>query len=394
MSRVEDGERYMAAAQKAITKPRFALFWKPDHEDAAQNFERAAGCFKQPRPDLAVPAFLASADAWVKAESYFMAAKMTESAAHLSLTSASAKDPARAAQLYKQAAEYFVLNGTPDRAAETMEKAAKAAEDAGDAGVALDLYNECIELHMQEDRPRFAVDVVKRAVAFTVRAEMHQAAVALLERQVATYAKINNANGVSKSALALVIYLLAIQDDVRAVHEFQDAMTRGAFARDEALAANAIFDALDHADPDELARAVNAQIIGFLDPPIVRVARKLQVRASAGSFGGATAAPPVPIPGFIPTADVPPPALSSSSAHNLAPAPAPVSFSAPPPPSVPGFASAAPPPPIPGLGGAPGGGIPGFTPPPPVVPVPGLPAAPRPVAPVAGTESEEEEGFC
>jgi hypothetical protein len=51
-----------------------------------------------------------------------MAAKTTETAAQLAVTTG---DHMKAADLYFKANQYFVLNSTPDRAAEALEKSAK-----------------------------------------------------------------------------------------------------------------------------------------------------------------------------------------------------------------------------------------------------------------------------
>ncbi|KAJ3365262.1 hypothetical protein GGF32_009767 [Allomyces javanicus] len=411
MSRVAEFESHRHAALKAITKPRFGFFWKPDPETAAQEFERAATIVKTERPDLAMTSFLDSAECWIKADSTYMAAKAFETAAQLATTPA-VNDPARAATLYHRASECFVLNGTPDRAAEALEKAAKAADAAGQVPQALAHWDECITLYQDEERYRIAVDAIKRAVAFAASRNLMDSVLHFLDLQRTAYAKITNANGLSKAVLSLIIVHLAINDGVRASQLFEQAVADTQLARDELHLASSLLDAMDRGDPDALQAATSAQLITFLDAPIVRIARKLETHGPMGGIGG-SAAPPPPVPGFVPAAvPLPPTPVAGAPIPGFAaptptvPAPAPIPGFAPPPVAaaapIPGFAGAAPaapaPAPIPGFGPAatPAPAIPGFGPPPaasgPAPAIPGFgPGTPLP-PPVPARPAEEEDG--
>ncbi|KAI9219688.1 hypothetical protein BC828DRAFT_416288 [Blastocladiella britannica] len=376
-ARLEDAERYTASARKAVTKPTFALFWKPDYDTAAQEFERAAGCFKNGgRPDLAIGSHLDSADQWVRAGSYFMAAKNTELAANLAATALTPRDPRRGAELYWKASDLFVLNATPDRAAETMEKSARTAHDAGDPNMAVERYQACIELFLQEEKRRFALDVVKKAAGYCFKENLTAPGLAFLQQQLAITTDLANVHGRSQASLALVLALLASNQADNARIAFETAMTTAAFSRDEAIAASAVLDAYDAADADALAKTLVVPTVTFLDSQIVRLARSITAptapRVALPPVPGMMATgPPVGIPGYDagpPTGGGAPPPLPPKAA------------------AVPGFAPVAAAGPVAGssssLGAVPAPMIPGYAP----VALPPPPTAP---APPAGDDFED-----
>jgi hypothetical protein len=129
--------------------------------------------------------------------------------------------------------------------------------------------------------------------------------VLFLEKQMECYSRLNNgANGLSKSLLSLVIYLLYMGDEVRAQSVFQQGMDQGHWVKDELMAATALLDAFEQQDVAGIEKARTMQIINFLDPPLIRIARNLEITplpAPSGAQNPIGSDKPATIPGFSPS---------------------------------------------------------------------------------------------
>ena len=71
----------------------------------------------------AIESFLKAAECHRNLDSIFLAAKALETAANLLYQHL--QQPEKASDIYRQCSDYYIAHGSPDRAAEMLEKAAK-----------------------------------------------------------------------------------------------------------------------------------------------------------------------------------------------------------------------------------------------------------------------------
>ncbi|KAL7751325.1 hypothetical protein RI367_003185 [Sorochytrium milnesiophthora] len=347
----KDGNSLMAAGRKAITKPSFGLFWKPDWEAAAQSFEAAGAAFKTSKDNSsAVSAYTECADAWQKTNSNYMAAKAMEQGAACAVAM---QDVNKAHSMYVRTSELFVLNGSADRAAEILDKGAKSIEQMN-PDKAIELYSESCALYEQEDRHRFAADTFKRGINICLKSRRFTPAIDLSQRLIEAYIKMSNRNGASKSVLTLIVVHLANGDEVAASKVFEQYVGEQQLFGDELHLASDLLDAFAQGDAELLDKTVKKQGMTFLENEVVRLARSLRVEEGSGTGGGSVSAatatsqgqmdaaraqlfgsnpqtdsaappssatgPPAPIPGFTPqpvTAQATP--MPSQYAPSIAP---------------------------------------------------------------------------
>ncbi|KAG9287433.1 hypothetical protein G9A89_023805 [Geosiphon pyriformis] len=270
--KIREAVQFLADGDKAIQKNWFK---KPDWDVAGSCYEKAASCFKAARSyEQAIQAYLKASDALFKSNSIYMAAKTMEGAGNLA--SLQLKQPDRAADLYRQASDLYQTHMNPDRAAEMLEKAARALETV-DVNQAIDFYNAACSLYESEDRGKFAIDTFIRTIAVMIRNKRFEAAIDILLRLREIYLSMNNNSGVSKTCLSIIIILLAASDEIEAKKQFQHFCQYAFVQSEESAVASILLDAFEQGDQELLEETVNRQIITFLDNEVAKLARNLHV---------------------------------------------------------------------------------------------------------------------
>ena len=126
---------------------------KPDFDIALDHFTKSANLFRSQKLNKeAVDAQLKVAECHTNLNSLFLSAKAYETAGQLS------QDPSH----FKLASDQFTLSGHPDRAAEMLEKAALLSK----VPESLSFFAQAIEIYREEDRLRFGVETIKKAIAY------------------------------------------------------------------------------------------------------------------------------------------------------------------------------------------------------------------------------------
>ncbi|KAJ2956156.1 hypothetical protein NQZ79_g7943 [Umbelopsis isabellina] len=281
--RIKTAVKLMQDGDKASSK---GLFKKPDWDIAGQNYERAATAFKVGKSyEQAVQAYTKASDALLKADATHLAGKSMESAAQI--LAQNLQQPDRAADAYRRASELFVTQGSVDRGAEQLEKAAKVMENV-DVNAAIELYSQSCSLYEQEDRGRFAMDTFKKAIALLVKTQKYDRAMEMLHRQSAVLQKLTNRGALYKANLSIVILALAMGDEVEASKQFHTFCSRdGGFPQsEEAEISDDLIKAYEHGDHELLVKTVRRQNITFLDNEIARLSRTLTVPGQSLGGGG------------------------------------------------------------------------------------------------------------
>ncbi|KAI7887860.1 uncharacterized protein EV154DRAFT_426736 [Mucor mucedo] len=263
---IRDGVKFMQQGEKAASK---GLFRKPDWDIAAGYYERAATAFKIAKSyDQAVQAYAKASEALFKADAIHLAGKAMESAAFI--LAQNLNQPQRAAEAYQRASDYFMTQGSIDRAAEQLDKAGKALENV-DVNASYEMYSKACTLYEQEDRGRFAVDIFKRAIALLIRNKKYDKAIDMLRRQSVILQKFTSRSHLYKANLSILILILAIGDDVEAGKQFSY------MCGEEAEIGEDLLKAYDTRDQELLEQTVRLQHVTFLDNEVAKLARLLTV---------------------------------------------------------------------------------------------------------------------
>ncbi|KAG0315784.1 hypothetical protein BGZ97_007835 [Linnemannia gamsii] len=281
-ARLKDAIDYMKEADKNTEK---SWFKKPDWDIAAQYYEKAGQAFKAGKSyDQAVQAFIKASDAMIHATSYFMAGRALENGGNIALQNLG--QPERAADMYKRASELFMQNMTPDRAAEMLEKSAKAMEPIS-VDQAIELYIGACNIYEGEDRARYATDTFKRTIALLVKHRRFDKATEILQRLGNVQKDTPNKMAYYKTLLSIIIVQLAAGDEVEAGKRFQAYCSVEGFVKsEESAVAHQMLDAFEHRDQGYYNHAAGLQHVGFLDNEIARLARSIVISDDLVSGGG------------------------------------------------------------------------------------------------------------
>ncbi|KAI8644661.1 hypothetical protein BD408DRAFT_340128 [Parasitella parasitica] len=270
---LEAGNKYFQQGEKAASK---SFFRKPDWDLAASYFENAATNFKIAQSyKLAVGAYEKASDAYFKSDGIHLAGKALENAAFI--LNQNLNDPKRAASAYQRASNYFMAQGTIDRAAEQLEKAGRALENV-DMNESFEMYSKACSLYEQEDRGRFAIEIFKRAISLLIRNKkqviiicVYDKAIDMLKRESVILQKFTARSQLYKANLSILILIFAIGDDVEASKQFNN------MCGEEAEIAENMLKAFDERDQELLVKTTGSQHMTFLDNQVVKLARMLVV---------------------------------------------------------------------------------------------------------------------
>ncbi|KAG0045960.1 hypothetical protein BGZ83_008834 [Gryganskiella cystojenkinii] len=281
-ARLKDAIEFMREAEKNTEK---SWFKKPDWDIAAQYYDKAGQSFKAGKSyEQAVQAFVKASEALILATSPFMAGRALENGGNIALQFLG--QPERAADMYKRASELFIQNMTPDRAAEMLEKAAKAMEPISIES-AIDLYVGACNIYEGEDRARYATDTFKRTISLLVKHKRYEKAVEVLQRLGNVQKDTPNKSAYFKTLLSIIIVQLATGDEVDAGKRFQAFCSVDGFVQSEESAiAHAMLDAYEHRDQAYYNQTAARQQVGFLDNEIARLARNITITDDLIGGGG------------------------------------------------------------------------------------------------------------
>eukprot|EP00727_Mastigamoeba_balamuthi_P001229 m51a1_g11102 hypothetical protein (647) ;mRNA; r:52416-54860 len=282
--KMREAEKLVADADKMM---KGGFFRKPDPEGASINYDKAATTFRNLKSfDAAIAAYKKAAQAHLKNDVPYSAARQLENAATVARDSV--KSPVQAAELFKEAAMYYLQDGNADKAAEVMTRAAKTLE-ATDPGRAIELFSDALQQFEDDDKQIYAVQAYKAALGCALKARRWDDSIALLKRSAKAYTKLDRLHELLKLGLSMVVVHLCRSDYVAADAAFQEAARdyAGFVQSSEGKAATALLDAYEHSAQDDLVRATRLQTFDFLEPEITRLARALVA-------GGDLAASPAP----------------------------------------------------------------------------------------------------
>ncbi|KAJ1945739.1 hypothetical protein EC988_005687 [Linderina pennispora] len=255
-------QSFVKDAQKAS---KGGWFSKPEWDLAAQYWDKAATAFKAGRHfEQAADCYSKASAAYVQINTVYMAAKCCENAGILA--EQQLKDSAKAIEYYTRASDLFLSHGSsPDKAAELMEKAAKACESV-DTEKAIQLHYNALSIYENEDRGRFGVETFRKTTGYLIDQSRLNEAIEVQRRLVAICEQTNNQAELNKCYLGIIIITLAFGDEVEAGKCMNEFVQDDIFMRSrEAYVADGLMQAFSAGDEEALQTCIEDQTLSFLD---------------------------------------------------------------------------------------------------------------------------------
>lgn len=274
--KIAEGTEALRQAEKCLKTG--LLKWKPDFDNAANEFTKAATCFKAAKAlDQCKDAHLRAADCYLKNGSFFSSGKQLEQAALVSRDMGSLNVTA---ELIDRASRLYIDSRSPDTAALVLERGAKIVESKFPE-VAVEFFNRASEIVSVEDRPRQSAEFCAHAVRLLLKMSKWDEAAEAISRQKQLLTEAQDERAVGRLVVALVLVHLARDDFVAASKaldhdgEFLEA--------EEQETLSCLLKGCDEGDPDMVSRALHAPFLRHMDTEYAKLARMLgqQVAESA-----------------------------------------------------------------------------------------------------------------
>lgn len=343
----QEAEENMKHAAKYLTKTLFRRSF--DYLSAAPYLEKAADAYRAASDwDLAKKTFYQAADAQQHNKSSFRAAQNCENVAkvvaqQLRENRSGGADKIvlvlEAKRAYEAASGHYGDMGELGKAADALVKAATMCEENGMMDEPKDLYLRACSLMETQDKPHFAVDVLRKTLNFMVKNQLLRDARALVTRQIVIFKQIDQQVNVFKCNVSEIVLLLAMNDIAAADKAYMQQLQEDAFLNsDECALAEDLVRAYKTGNEELLQTTIKKQGFSFLDNQIGRLARKLTLYGGGGAPAAPAPvrsaprpAPPVaaPAPARAPVAVPEAPKSVVQAPVTPPPAPAPVSVAAP-----------------------------------------------------------------
>ena len=263
----DQARAHMAAGEKALKKSFLSLKFSADYTTAASEFMEAAQLFTQAGARLeAKDAWTRSGEARLKEDDHFSAGRCFENAGDLN-----------------RAAECYQLAGKQDAAVRVWLKQGDSSQVDADPQAFIQAYERVIEMYTVQDPGKaiLAVDVFRNYLA-RLGTDNPTLYLEVSSRFAEVLKSVNQLPFVYKESASQVIVALAQGDTVKAGALLDKAMELGGIMRSgEYSLAHDLYEAVRNHDAEALEAARKRQVLTFLRPEIVKLAKTLRVAGGA-----------------------------------------------------------------------------------------------------------------
>jgi len=262
-----EGEEHIRKAEKYL-KTSF-MKWQPDYDPAADEFSRAATCFKVGKEhDKTLDALSRACECYKEVKSLYQAAKMLEQSVII-CRDAGKLDlivdyASRGALLYRTA-------GNPESAAQLLEKAAKILEPKFPEK-ALDLYTKAAQTIASEDRPKEEAEYLTKVARLNAKAKRYDETIKSLRQVIGVQQDCGKTMTTGRLVGGLVLTQLAREDVVAANKAYTEF--GGWCDTDLAGAIQEILQGFEDEDAEAAKEGLNKAAIKNLDIEFARMAAK------------------------------------------------------------------------------------------------------------------------
>eukprot|EP01120_Amphizonella_sp_Union-15-10_P000918 TRINITY_DN10991_c0_g1_i1.p1 TRINITY_DN10991_c0_g1~~TRINITY_DN10991_c0_g1_i1.p1 ORF type:complete len:306 (+),score=78.32 TRINITY_DN10991_c0_g1_i1:105-1022(+) len=249
--------------------------WKADWEGAADEYEKAATCYKLAKNLVkAKEAWKKAAIAYQHLHEEFSSARCLESAA---LNAKESQSMNEACELYLQASQLLISQQQNQRAAENRLHAARCAESF-DNDLAVKYYHLTIDLLIADNKEHFIADAFKYALAFTLRGKRWEDSLALLKIVEPVYTNMGSSYSgeVYKICTSTVVIHLVRNDVVAADNYYKECYSKDGYLNSpEGQFAGDLIEAYLKSSEEEITKLKKHRALTFLDNEVVKLVRSL-----------------------------------------------------------------------------------------------------------------------
>ncbi|KAF2896779.1 hypothetical protein ILUMI_09397 [Ignelater luminosus] len=276
--KIEEGLEHIRVAEKSLKTS--LLKWRPDYELAAEEYNKAATCFRNAKSfEQCRDCLMKTAECHKQNRSLFYAAKSIDQAI---LVCKELGDLREVAALAERASNMYMSHGSADTAASSLDKAAKILEQQHPEQ-ALQLFSRAAEIATIQDSSRQAAEYISKVSRIHVKLKQYDLAAHSIRREIGLHQQSENLQATGRLAVALVLVQLARGDVVAAEKAFKEW---GNYCEGpEVQTLEMLLQAFDEEDAEAAKKALSNPFIKHMDVEYAILARDLPLPE------GLTAAP-------------------------------------------------------------------------------------------------------
>lgn len=270
----EEGMEYVRSAEKHLKTS--LLKWKPDYDSAADDYSKAATCFKGAKSFHQCKEYLLkAANCYNSNKSSYHAAKHLEQAI---MMCKELNDLSDVESLATRAGTLFLEQGNREAACTVLEKGAKSLEETK-PDASLTLYSKAAEIAHGEENYKQAAEYISRAARMCVRQKEFDKAADLIRQEIGFHQESEHYLAIGRLAVALVLVQLGRGDTVAAEKAFKE--WGNCCESPEVQTLERLLQGYDEEDPDLVRSALSDSFITHMDVEYARLARELRLPTPA-----------------------------------------------------------------------------------------------------------------
>nr|XP_023015546.1 gamma-soluble NSF attachment protein [Leptinotarsa decemlineata] len=266
--KLEEGLEHVRNAEKSLKTS--LLKWRPDYESAADEYNKAATCFRNAKSfEQCKDCLLKAVDCFKQNRAIFYAAKALDQCILVCKELGDLRD---IPTLAERAANMYQTHGNPESAASSLDKAAKILESQYPPE-ALKLYQRAAEIVLIQDSTRQAAEYTSKIARLHVKLQQYDLAADAIRRELGLHQENESYQATGRLTVALVLVQLARGDVVAAEKAFKEW---GNYCESpEVQTLESLLQAYDEEDPEGAKRALNSPFIKHMDVEYAILARDM-----------------------------------------------------------------------------------------------------------------------
>lgn len=267
-SKIEEAQEHIRQAEKCLKTS--LLKWRPDYDNAAEEYNKAATCFRNAKSlDQCRECLMKSSDCHRQNRALFHAAKCLDQAI---LICKEMNNFGEIRKLAERSCNLYQQHGSPESGATVLDKAAKILEQSHPED-ALQLYKQAVDVVTIEDSTRQGAEYASKVARIMVKLGMYDQAADAIRREIGLHQQVGSDGAIGRLAVALVLVQLARGDYVAAEKAFKEWGNCCDVAEVQTL--ESLLQAYDDEDPELAQRALSSPFIRHMDVEYARLARDL-----------------------------------------------------------------------------------------------------------------------
>lgn len=276
----QEGEAHLASAAKYLETSFFKLKFSPDWDSAADEYNKAAICFKVARNWTACrEAHLKACEGYANSGSLYHAGKQLDMAM---LVCKEQNDLSEVESLASRGGLLYRQAGSPEAAVQLLLRAAKLLEISMPAS-AISLYQKASETVGTEDRPAEAAQHMETAARLMVRVKEYDRAAESLHTTLQLYSQGGGGGAAGRVVLNLILVQIARGDSVAGSKAWSS--WGGCCQSDQGAAAKDIVQGFTEQDYTVAKRGLDSPAVKALDNDYVKLARDISLPSQSQEDG-------------------------------------------------------------------------------------------------------------